>query len=386
MKKLLCVTLAAWLLSACSASIAAPQPETPSPLPFYTATLAATFTPPPSSTPAPPTITPTVAPVEGTVTTQVNVRAGPEASQPSLGLLNFSSKVQVVGKDPGGQWLQILYPAAPGGVGWVTAAYIEVKDGLDRVPVVAWSAPAAAVTTPQASATASGRSAVTTQQVNVRAGPAQTFDSLGMLEAGSTVTLTGRNPTSNWIQIDYPAGPNGRGWVAALYLKGAQVDTLPYFDNQGNPLGVAANTPLPGGLPTAAATPLSAAREDLDSAENPAVRLSFAPSGPRLVSYASDLSSPTGDAADWVEFTVTTAQAGQGVYLYFELDCAGNGAITLEMRQGGAPVQEFPGLLCGQYDLAFKVLGGQPYQLILRADGSAGDLRYVAYTLYLSVR
>ena len=42
-------------------------------------------------------------------------------------------------------------------------------------------------------------------------------------------------------------------------------------------------------------------------------------------------------------------------------------------------------LVCGMYDLAVKVIGGKEYMLVLTADGSGSDLRYVNYTLTLAV-
>jgi hypothetical protein len=66
------------------------------------------------------------------------------------------------------------------------------------------------------------------------------------------------------------------------------------------------------------------------------------------------------------------------------LSCTGNGGVTATLEKDGLPVSEVPQLVCGNYDLAMKVLGGQTYLLVLRADGSGGPLRYISYTLTIS--
>ena len=60
-----------------------------------------------------------------------------------------------------------------------------------------------------------GPNGVVIQQLNVRKGPGTAFDSLGTLNPKDAVTLTGKDSSSTWLQIDYSAGSDGKGWVAA---------------------------------------------------------------------------------------------------------------------------------------------------------------------------
>ncbi|PKN93127.1 MAG: hypothetical protein CVU44_11920 [Chloroflexi bacterium HGW-Chloroflexi-6] len=381
-------------LSACSASIE--QPETTATLPalaFSTATLPPTFTPQVTLPPAPPTIAPTSAPVDGLTSTQVNVRSGPDASRDSLGLLPAGSQVKIIGRDASGGWLAISFPQSPDGLGWVTAQFVEVSDEIEKLSIIQEAAPeapaqpASGQPEPQTSPTPAKqeRTAKTISQINARSGPASAFESLGLLEANTTVVMTGRNENNTWVQIAYPADSEERAWVAAAYLSyEGFIDSLPAFDNEGKPIQTATVGGIATVLPTTAPGGYQPAVEDLDTAENPAVRLSFSPSGTRRIIYASDVSAPTGDNADWIEFTLVTPQSNQAAFIYFELDCTGNGSITAELRQNGLLVSEFPGLICGQYDVAFKALGGTPYVLQLKADGSATDVRYVTYYFYIS--
>lgn len=386
------------LLSACSASIEQTEDNsTPTlpPLTFSTATLPPTFTPQVTFTPAPPTAIPTSAPVSGLTSTQVNVRSGPDAGRDSLGLLPAGSQIEVIGRNADGQWLVIIFSQSPTGQGWVTAQFVELAEekeieDLTVIEAALPAEPAQPAGQPEAQASPTPgeqkRTAKTTSQINARSGPASAFDSLGLLDANMTVVMTGRNQINTWVQIEYPADSGERAWVAAAYLSyEGFLDSLPAFDNEGKPILPAETGGIATALPTTAAGgSYQPAVEDLDSADNPAVRLSFSPSGTRSIIYASDVSSPTGDNADWLEFTVNTPQSNQAAILYLELDCTGNGSITAELRQNGLLVSEFPGLICGQYDVAFKALSGVPYLLQLKADGSAADVRYVTYYFYIS--
>jgi uncharacterized protein YraI len=377
------------MISACSASLqTAPETATLTPLPFFTATLPPTLTPQVTFTSAAPTAIPTAAPVSAQTSTQVNVRSGPDAGQASIGLLAASSQVQVVGKDASGNWLAINFPQSANGIGWVTAQFVNLPQAeAEKMPVLQGQLAAQAPDQPVAATvepTPQKRSAVTTRQINVRSGPVSSFDSIGLLEPNTTVHLTGRNLINTWAQIEYPSDSDQRGWVAVAYLSyDGFLDSLPIFDNDGKAIvqevqGIATT------LPTTSPGSYDPAVEDIDSAENPAVRVSFTTAGTRSIIYASDVSAPSGDASDWLEFTVVTPQNNQAAFIYFELDCTGNGSISAEMRQNGLLVAEFPGLICGQYDVAFKALGNQPYTFQLKADGSAVDVRYVSYYLYIS--
>jgi uncharacterized protein YraI len=239
MRKILLLLISFLLLTGCSMAVAPEETPTPTPLPFFTATLLPTFTPHPSATYAPPTITPTIEPLDATTNAQVNVRSGPDQAQASLGLLNFGVKVQIVGKDAGSKWWRIVYPGAPSGVGWVTAAFITFDGDVKKVPVVEAVDPQPATLAPgeTASATLSptprARIASITKQINVRSGPATAYSSLGLIEANTTVTLTGRNEINTWVQIEFADGPDGKGWVAAVYLDPADLKGLAYYGNDG---------------------------------------------------------------------------------------------------------------------------------------------------------
>src|SRR3990170_1739263 len=122
------------ITSGCSSNLTSQNAATAT-LHIITATLPPTLTPRPTDTAPPPTLVPTIAPVEGTTTSQVNVRAQPSASSESLGMLGIFTKLQIIGKDSSGGWYQIIYAEGTDGKGWVTAAYVQVENG-EGIPVV----------------------------------------------------------------------------------------------------------------------------------------------------------------------------------------------------------------------------------------------------------
>lgn len=57
---------------------------------------------------------------------------------------------------------------------------------------------------------------LTEPSINVRAGPSTAYyDIIGTLPQGATATALGVSPGHDWIEIAYPAGPGGVGWVYA---------------------------------------------------------------------------------------------------------------------------------------------------------------------------
>lgn len=51
-------------------------------------------------------------------------------------------------------------------------------------------------------------------QINVRDGPSTVlYDIIGHMQPGDTTRALGISPGSDWIQIEFPSGPGGVGWV-----------------------------------------------------------------------------------------------------------------------------------------------------------------------------
>jgi uncharacterized protein YraI len=64
----------------------------------------------------------------------INVRGGPNTVYyPIVGRVSPGDVLPALGVSPGREWIQVAYPDAPGGVGWVYAAYVSVSGGELRV-------------------------------------------------------------------------------------------------------------------------------------------------------------------------------------------------------------------------------------------------------------
>lgn len=184
------------------------------------------------------------------------VRVCPSLGCLTLGTVPAGTLLTVTGQADEKAWLQFDYPSGPGGRAWVAGSLVKIVDGLGGAPefdllgnlltppapqpeAQAASAPSEMPPPPAPvlSPTPSLPEGKTTAQINARSGPASSFDSLGLLEAGQTVLLTGRTLNGLWYQIQYPASPTGLAWVAAGYIQlQSDISALPFFDNQGSPL------------------------------------------------------------------------------------------------------------------------------------------------------
>jgi uncharacterized protein YraI len=337
-------------------------PPKPVATPAFTSTFPPTLssTPRPTSTPLPPAPTATPRLAEGTLVIKVNVRNGPGTSYSSLGQLNAGEKIQILVQEATGKWYQVIYPANSGGSGWVAAQFVQLGKGIE-VPF-------------QPTPTPAGPGGRVLQRLNVRSGPGLAFDSLGLLEPNAEVSLTGKNATASWLQIDYPAGNGGHGWVTAQYIQTNATD-LPVLDDYGTPVatGTGGSTPVPV---TPTVVPAFA---DGDSPAHPAVQVAFSVSGTRQFIYSSQVSAPEGDPEDWVAFTPYAFDATEA-HLVFSLACSGNGALTVDIWQAGSQLSGWGKLACGDLERFIPLPAGQALTVRLAPAPGAG-LQLVNYVL-----
>jgi len=283
------------------------------------------------------------------------VRAGPDAASKQVGLLAAASAVQILGKDSSGNWYEIAYPQGDQGLGWIAAQYVQVAD-KDTLPVIATTAD-------------QGSRGTVTQQVNVRKGPGTAFDSLGTLDPGTAVTPTGKDGSGAWLQIQYPLGSDGAGWVAADYVQASGLDGLPILDESGQPAGT--TTPA---APQSEPTPTVAAPADGDSLASPAVDVVFSPTGAGSLIYTNEVSAPAGDATDWIGFTPYWSSVG------IRLACSGDGQLAAKLLHQGEAVEDWGGLACGQ-SIQQNLGAGQAYILVVGPVARQDTPVYVRYVL-----
>ena len=61
---------------------------------------------------------------------QINVRSGPSTDYPIIGVLIAGQQVPALGRSVGGDWVQIAYPGADGGVAWVYAPLVTLEGSV----------------------------------------------------------------------------------------------------------------------------------------------------------------------------------------------------------------------------------------------------------------
>ncbi len=208
---------------------------------------------------------------------QANLRATTDVNGDLLGQITSGTRYPILGRSQFYPWYLLGDPNTQQPLGWVFADLVTVVGNVNTLPfseVVISNAPAtltpAPSLTPDSStviSTTSSAAPETTNQVtvvtltatpeplsgvigvaqaeiNIRYGPSVDYPRIGVGEAGQQYEITGRHSQFPWIQIRYPAAPNGYGWVANDLL-----------EVQGNIFNVPVITQMSFNLPTLTPTP-----------------------------------------------------------------------------------------------------------------------------------
>jgi uncharacterized protein YraI len=351
--------IALLLISGCNSHSDQGSAATPTQF-LVTATLPAAPTLASSQTPLPPPSQPTNAPVEGIASTQINVRAQPSTASNILGMISANSKVEILGKDPAGNWYEINYQQGVDGKGWVTAKYVITAKGIE-IPVIGGDGQ-----NPN-----NGNVAVVQQQINVRSGPGTSFNSLGTLNAQDVVNLIGKDANGTWLQVEFSSGPNGKGWVNAAFVQARGVENLPIVAEAGTVIGTGTPTGVP---PTATATVIPA-WVDNDSQSKPAASVVFEPLGTHTLIYIGDVSTPQGDPEDWIQFTPYRDA------VLASLECNNNPQI--KVLENGRPITFV--LACGDKEKKLPVSAGYIYLIEVQAPQAVEGLQYIHYTIKIEM-
>jgi uncharacterized protein YraI len=329
---------------------------------FFTATLPSSPSPEATqtSTPPAPVATNTAAesnmpPVEGTTTTQVNVRAGPSTASESFGLVGPFVQVQVVGKDASGSWYQVIYAGSETGKGWVRAEYVQANASAE-IPMVETT-----------SSSGSAVSGLATQKINIRNGPGTEYELLGVLNPNDVVFITGKDPGGTWVQIEFASATSsgGKGWVTVEFLKVGNIENVPLIGN------VADETATPtDATSTPGATALSA-MQDNDSMQAPLAVTFFSAAGSRVLQVNGDLSASAGDVEDWIQFT------SDSTVVSIQVTCS-NDTLRIELWKDEKPL-DGPSLSCGTRSFV-TVVPGSNYFLRL-SESNVNEPAYISYVL-----
>jgi uncharacterized protein YraI len=244
------------LLSACglpslSAATATPVPsDTPQPSstlsPTNTLEPIATFSPEPT---LPPTIMPTIEPMTAIANTSVTFRSEPRKGSDNMGGVYGNQAVKVIARNAAATWFYIIAPDAPSGMAWVLASAFTLQGDLTTLPIAIFpqdsSTPLllppiihniAGTPLPLNPPAPGAKTATIVQLAKVRVGPGIGYMEMGLLNPGTVIVLTGRIEGNAWLQIEYPSGLDGRGWVLGELVKfEGEYAGLPFFNLLATP-------------------------------------------------------------------------------------------------------------------------------------------------------
>lgn len=279
---------------------------------FVTATLPPTAPAKATPTSLPPTPIPTSAPVEGTTTTQINVRSEPSTAGDSLDTVAPFSKVQIIGKDPFGAWYLIVQANAPAEKGWINAKYVQIEQSAEIMVVEVESV------------SGSGVSGLVIQPINVRSGPGTNYETLGKLNPDDVVPVTGRDVTGAWFEVEFK---DNTGWVSAEFMQVEEVDALPVqTEKAGEEEAEESITQSPG-------SGFIPAILDGDSMQSPSAVVVISSMGVRTFQFDGSVSSPQGDNEDWIQFELINSSA------LIEVKCTGD-AVEIILHMDGRTISE----------------------------------------------
>jgi uncharacterized protein YraI len=170
---------------------------------------------------------------------EINIRSGPGTDYNILGKLLPGMTVSVTGKNDAGTWWRIDYNNAPG---WVSAELVNTQG--DTAPVQAQQVAPAPTGTTSPDPYVLVKSSY--DYVNVRSGPARSYDVIGQLQPSTPARVVGKSADGAWWQIEFNGATR---WIDGSFvdLRG-EVSAIAVADAPAQPVGAAAQ-------PTAEAVP-----------------------------------------------------------------------------------------------------------------------------------
>jgi uncharacterized protein YraI len=187
---------------------------------------------------------PTIEPMIASAKTSITLRSRPSKGGDNVGGVYRSEKVKVIARNSAATWFYIIAPDAPGGMAWVLAAGFTLQGDITTLPIAIFpEGSTIPVLLPPLLHTISGtplplnppapgaQTAKVMQLAKVRVGPGLGYMEMGLLDVGAVVVVTGRLKGNSWLQIEYPSGLDGRGWVLGELVKSeGDYSGLPFFN------------------------------------------------------------------------------------------------------------------------------------------------------------
>ena len=148
-------------------------------------------TPVPTSSTGAATVTATI------VKTGANLRAGPGTNYPRIGGAKAGQVIEIVARNPAGDWYQLANGAWIFGSLVANAPVVPVAKNIVTSPA---ATPSAIPSTPTTAATNSPQQVIVKvrSNANLRAGPGTDQPKVGAAKAGQSLTIIAQDPTGDW--------------------------------------------------------------------------------------------------------------------------------------------------------------------------------------------
>jgi uncharacterized protein YraI len=158
------------------------------------------------------------------------IRSGPGLQYPAYGVSIPGQTAALIGVSQDGAWYLVrVNPArVPNGAAWLPAVYVQVSNvDLAALPLIVTPPVPAGITPPTPAPQAPLVIAMTS--VNVRAGPGETYEVLGVLQQNQAAPAVGVNAEHTWWQIQVPPGKSltGLAWISAGYVYPVNTNNVP---------------------------------------------------------------------------------------------------------------------------------------------------------------
>lgn len=145
----------------------------------------------------------------------LNVRSGPSAAYTVLGVVRGGEQYEIVARNVDFTWVVIK---TANFTGWVNRIYVVVRGDSSFLPIAGVDSTFTAIggDVVQVQSTEIGPIAfVATGAINIRSGPNVFFDSIGVVYAGTRMSIVGNSVDLRWWQV---SSPFGLGWVNKAYI------------------------------------------------------------------------------------------------------------------------------------------------------------------------
>jgi len=158
------------------------------------------------------------------------IRSGPGIQYPAYGVTIPGQKAALIGASQDRAWFLVrVNPArVPNGAAWVPAAYIQViNSDPAALPLIVAPPVPAGISPPSPAPQAPLVIAMTS--VNVRSGPGENFEILGVLQQNQAAPVVGVNAERTWWQIQVPPTvfSTGLAWISAGFVYAVNTNAVP---------------------------------------------------------------------------------------------------------------------------------------------------------------